>query len=213
MLKTKLMPIVAAALFVAALVAPAPASAQTANSDPTSDSSILRDPDIPVLGNAKGDITVVEWFDYRCPYCKKVNPDLLKVVKDDGQIRLVFKEWPMFGGVSIYAAKLALAAKYQNKYAEAHEALISATEKLTEENVQSMLTQAGIDLARAQGDLVTHQKAIEALLARNEEQAMALNFQGTPGFIIGRFRVPGALDAKTLKLAITDARAEAKKKK
>lgn len=213
MLKPILIPIVAAALFVAALIAPAPASAQTADSNPTGDSSILRDPEIPVLGNAKGDITIVEWFDYRCPYCKKVNPDLLKVVKDDGQVRLVFKEWPVFGGVSVYAAKLALAAKYQNKYAEAHEALISAPEKLTEENVQSILTQAGIDLARAQGDLATHQKAIEALLARNQEQAMALNFQGTPAFIIGRFRVPGALDAKTLKLAITEARVEAKKKK
>jgi protein-disulfide isomerase len=87
--------------------------------------SILRDPDIPVLGNQKGDITIVEYFDYRFPYCKKVNPELQKVVSDDGHVRLVFKDWPIFGDVSIYAARLALAAKYQNKYAEAHEALIA----------------------------------------------------------------------------------------
>jgi len=110
----------------------------------------------------------------------------------------------------VYAAKLALAAKYQNKYGEAHEALISATEKLTEANVQSVLTQAGIDVVQAQNDLAAHQESIDAMLARNQEQARALSFQGTPAFIIGHFRVPGALDAKTFKLAITDA--EAKKK-
>lgn len=213
MLKAKLIPIIAVALFIATLIALPAARSQTADSDPTSDNSILRDPEIPLFGNPKGDITIVEWFDYRCPYCKKVNPDLLKVVKDDGRVRLIFKEWPVFGGVSVYAAKLALAAKYQNKYGEAHEALISAPEKLTEENVQSLLTQAGIDVAQAQSDLATHTKAIDAILARNQEQARALGFQGTPAFIIGRFRVPGALDAKTFKLAITEARAEAKKKK
>lgn len=211
MMKSKLMPIVAAALFAMTFVAQ-PARAETAANNALSDNSILRDPEIPVLGNAKGDITIVEWLDYRCPYCKKVNPDLLKVVQEDGHIRLVFKEWPVFGGVSVYAAKLALAAKYQNKYAEAHEALIGATEKLTEENVQSTLAQAGIDVERAKSDLAANQKAIDAMLARIHEQALALGFQGTPAFIIGHFRVPGALDAKTFKQAISEARAAAAKK-
>lgn len=208
-----LKPILAAALAAAILILPPQARAEPAKTDVLSESNILRDPDIPVFGNAKGDITIVEYFDYRCPYCKKVNPDLLKVVREDGRVRLVFKEWPVFGGVSVYAAKLALAAKYQNKYAEAHEALISTTAKLSEENVQSILAQAGIDVERAKSDLVANQKAVDAILARNHEQALALSFQGTPAFIIGHFRVPGALDAATFKQAIAEARAAKQKQK
>ena len=204
-MKMKLMSIAFAALLAISLTHQL-ARAESAEADPISEANILLDPEIPVIGNLKGDITVVEWFDYRCPYCKKVNPDLLKVVQEDGHVRLVFKEWPVFGDVSIYAAKLAIAAKYQNKYAEAHEALISATQKLTEDNVQSALAKAGIDVERAKLDLAANQKAIEALLARNHEQALALEFQGTPSFIVGKFRVPGVLDAKTLKQVIAEAR-------
>jgi protein-disulfide isomerase len=213
MMKMKLMPIVAAALvFAAAAVLQPQARAEPARTDALSENSILRDPDIPVLGNAKGDITIVEYFDYRCPYCKKVNPELMKVVQEDGKVRLVFKDWPVFGDASVYAAKLALAAKYQNKYPEAHEALISMKEKLSEATVHSSLAQAGIDVERAKSDLAANQKSIDATLARNHQQAVALSFQGTPAFIIGHFRVPGALDAKTFKQAIAEARAAAKRK-
>lgn len=225
-MKIKLLSLVAIMLAVAATAvppaqaqqakakqaAPQPAQAQPAQAqpaeddDPVSVENITRDPNIPVLGNPKGDITIVEYFDYRCPYCKKVNPVLHKVVKDDGHIRLIFKDWPVFGDVSIYAARLALASKYQNKYSQAHEALISATEKLTEANVQAMLTKAGIDVARAERDLTAHAKDIDALLARNHQQALALEFRGTPAFIIGKYRVPGALDEKNFKLAIADSR-------
>ena len=191
---------------------PAASATPSAEDDALSTENILRDPAIPVIGNPKGDITIVEYYDYRCPYCKKVNPVLQKVIKDDGHIRLVFKDWPVFGDVSIYAARLGLAAKYQDKFAQAHEVLISAKDKLTETNVQAMLAQAGIDVARAQRDLETHRKEIDALLARNHEQAQALGFQGTPAFIIGTFRVPGALDEKNFKLAIADSRKAAKKK-
>src|SRR5208283_5590711 len=111
------------------------ANAQATDDSMLSRESVLRDPNVPVEGNSKGDITIVEYFDYRCPYCKKVNPVLRQVIQDDGHVRLVFKDWPVFGDVSIYAARLGLAAKYQNKYAQAHEALISAKEKLSEENV------------------------------------------------------------------------------
>ena len=218
-MKTKLSSFFAIILTAAAVTATAlpqakaQGLAQSADQDPISIEAITRDPAIPVMGNPKGDLTIVEYFDYRCPYCKKVNPVLHKVVKDDGHIRLIFKDWPVFGDVSVYAARLALASKYQNKYPQAHEALISATEKLTEANVQAMLAKAGIDVARAQRDLVTHAKDVDALLARNHEQALALEFQGTPAFIIGKFRVPGALDEKNFKLAIADSRKAAKSKK
>jgi protein-disulfide isomerase len=213
-MKYKYMPLLAALLTVGAVFATDvhQPKAQAANQDSLSTENILHDPSLPTLGNPKGDITIVEYFDYRCPYCKKVNPVLQKIVKEDGHIRLVFKDWPVFGDVSVFAARLALAAKYQNKYPEAHEALISSPDKLTEANVRAQLAQAGVDVERAQSDLAAHSKEIDALLARNHEQALALEFQGTPAFIIGKFRVPGVLDEANFKQAIADSRAAVKKK-
>lgn len=187
--------------------------AQSSKADTLSRESILHDPQAPAAGNPKGDITIVEWFDYQCPFCKKMNPDLMKTVHDDGHIRLVFKDWPVFGAVSVYAAKLVLATKYQHKYLEAHDALMAIDGKLSEDKVRAALTKAGINVERAQRDWTTHRQAIDALLARNDQQAVALGFQGTPAFIIGHFRVPGALDPANLKLAIKDARAALRKSK
>lgn len=175
--------------------------------------SVLRDPDIPSIGNPQGDITIVEYFDYQCPYCKKVAPELLKIAKEDGKLRIVMKDWPIFGGVSQYAAKMVLAAKYQNKYHEAHAALIGASTRLSEDIVKKLLGEAGIDVDRAKRDMENHKPAIEALLTRNNQQAEAFGFQGTPAFIIGTFRVPGVLDAAGFKQAIADARVAAQKKK
>ena len=175
--------------------------------------SVLRDPDVPSIGNPKGDITIVEYFDYQCPYCKKVAPELVKLAREDGKLRIVMKDWPIFGGASQYAARMVLAAKYQDKYHEAHAALIGASTKLSEEVVQRLLGDACIDVDRATRDMETHKPAIEALLVRNNEQAEAFGFQGTPAFIIGTFRVPGVLDAAGFKQAVADARTAARKKK
>lgn len=211
---TRLTTIFAAAFVLLAVVAPPNRlRAETAAADPLSEGSILRDPDIPTLGNEKGDITIVEYFDYQCPYCRKVNPELTKIVRDDGHIRLVFKDWPIFGEASIYAARLALASKYQGKFPEAHEALISLREKLSEEKIDGTLAAAGIDVARARSDLAANQGAIDAILARNHQQALAFGFQGTPAFIIGHFRIPGVPNTEAFKQAITDARAAARKNK
>jgi protein-disulfide isomerase len=175
--------------------------------------SVLRDPDVPSIGNPQGDVTIVEYFDYQCPYCKRVAPELIKIAKEDGKLRIVMKDWPIFGAASQYAAKMVLAAKYQNKYHEAHAALIGASTKLSEDVVQKLLGEAGIDVGRATRDMATHKAAIEALLVRNNAQAEAFGFQGTPAFIIGTFRVPGVLDAAGFKQAIADARTAARKKK
>jgi len=174
--------------------------------------SVLRDPDIPALGNPNGDVTIVEYFDYQCPYCKKVDPEIMRVAQEDGRVRIVFKDWPIFGAASIYAAKMALASKYQNKYPEAHKALISAKSKLTETVVRDLLEKAGVDVARTTADLQANQNAIDSLLARNNAQAEAFGFQGTPAFIVGTFRVPGVLDAAGFKQAISDARKAAAKR-
>lgn len=183
-----------------------------ASDDLLSRDAVLRDPEIPVMGNPDGDITIVEYFDYQCPYCKKISPVLAKVVKEDGKVRLVRKDWPVFGPVSSYAARMVLAAKYQNKYPAAYTALIGATGKLTEDKVREVLAKAGIDVARATADLETNRKTLDALMSRNTTQALAFGFVGTPSFIIGTFRVPGVLQEAGFRAAIADARKAAAKK-
>jgi protein-disulfide isomerase len=204
---------VALAAAVAGGIALMPASMALAQDESLlSRDSVLRDPDIPALGNPKGDISIVEYFDYQCPFCRKVAPELMGVVRDDGKVRFVLKDWPILGGVSVYAAKLVLAAKYQDKYEAAHFALISSTVKLSEASVNDLLRKAGVDVDRARSDMEANKASLEALLARNDGQAKAFGFRGTPGFIIGTFRVPGILKASEFKQAIADARKIAQSK-
>ena len=184
------------------LVAPAYAQAQAEPSE----AAVLRDPDVPVGGNVDGDIAIVEWSDYQCPYCRKLEPELRQVIQDDGKVRLVLKDWPILGPVSVAAARMALACKYQDKYMQAHDALIGVSSRLTEPRIDEILGDAGIDLERAKHDLVANGKAIDAMLARNNAQAEALNFRGTPSFIVGKFRVPGALTIEQFEQVIADAR-------
>ena len=170
------------------------------------EAQVLRDPDIPDIGNPKGDITIVEWFDYNCPYCRKLAPELRQVVQDDGKVRLVLKDWPILGPVSKVAARMALAAKYQGKFEAAHEAMISVNSRITEPRIAELLSGAGLDMDRLKKDLDANAKAIDAVLARNNEQAMAFGFNGTPSFIVGKFRVPGVLTMDQFEQVIADAR-------
>jgi protein-disulfide isomerase len=167
---------------------------------------VLRDPEIPAAGNVDGDISIVEWFDYNCPYCRKIDPELRQVIQDDGKVRLVLKDWPILGEVSKVGARMALAAKYQGKYMAAHEAMIGVSSKLTEPRVRELLAGAGIDMDRLTRDATTNAKAIDAILARNHDQAMAFGFKGTPSFIVGKFRVPGILTMAEFEMVIADAR-------
>ena len=192
----------------------APGQALAEGSDETvlTEALVLRDPEIPVVGNASGDITIVEYFDYQCPYCRKVEPELRQVVKDDGKVRLVLKDWPILGPVSVVAARMALASKYQDKFLQAHEALIGVNSKLTEPRIRELLADAGIDVDRLTRDLATNAKALDSILARNNDQATAFGFNGTPSFIVGKFRVPGVLTMAQFDQAIADARKAAVKK-
>jgi protein-disulfide isomerase len=173
---------------------------------------VLRDPDIPVTGNPNGDITIVEYFDYNCPYCRKIAPELAQVVQDDGKVRLVFKDWPILGPVSVVASRMALACKYQDKYIAAHDVLIGVASKLTEARIRELLAGAGIDVDRATRDLATNAQAIDAIIARNSDQAGAFGFKGTPSFIVGKFRVPGVLTMAQFEQVIADARKAAANK-
>jgi protein-disulfide isomerase len=176
-----------------------------AQAEPT-EASVLRDPDNPVLGNPDGDITIVEWFDFNCPYCRKLEPELRQVVHDDGKVRLVLKDWPILGPVSVVAARVALACKYQGKYDKAHDAMIGVSSKLTEPRIYELIAGAGVDVDRAKQDLATNTKAIDGMLTRNNETAEGLGFQGTPAFIVGKFRVPGVLTMDQFTQVIADAR-------
>ena len=188
----------------AAAIAPRRALAQ--RDDVLTEALVLRDPEIPSAGNLAGDITIVEYFDYQCPYCRKVEPELRQVVQDDGKVRLVFKDWPVLGPASVTAARMALASKYQDKFIQAHDALIAVNSKLTEARIREVLAGAGIDVERLDKDLVSNSAAIDAVLARNNDQAAAFEFRGTPSFIVGKFRVPGVLTMAQFGQVIADAR-------
>jgi protein-disulfide isomerase len=191
-------------------IAPHPALAQGDNV--LTEALVLRDPDIPVAGNAGGDITIVEYFDYQCPYCRKLEPELRQVVQDDGKVRLVQKDWPILGPASVTAARMALASKYQDKFIRAHDALIGINSKLTEPRITELLAGAGIEMDRLTHDLAANATAIDAILARNNDQATAFDFRGTPSFIVGKFRVPGVLTMAQFAQVIADARKAAVKK-
>ena len=185
--------------------APRMALAQGRGAEPN-EAAVLRDPEIPVAGNPDGDIAIVEWFDYQCPYCRRLEPELAQVVQDDGKVRWLRKDWPILGPVSLVAARMALASKYQDKYDKAHDAMIGVNSKLTEARIDELLAGAGIDVDRAKHDLDTNSKAIDGILKRNSEQAEGLGFRGTPAFIVGKFRVPGVLTMAQFEQVIADAR-------
>jgi protein-disulfide isomerase len=197
------------ALGLSALSIPALAESD----DVLTEALVLRDPDIPVAGNAGGNISIVEYFDYQCPYCRKVEPELRQVVHEDGKVRLVWKDWPILGPMSVTAARMAQASKYQDKFVEAHDALIAINAKLTESKIREALSGGGVDIDRLDRDLASNESAISTTLARNNDQATAFEFRGTPAFIVGKFRVPGVLTMAQFTQVIADARKAAAAKK
>lgn len=187
-------------------------SATRAQDADTSANSILNDPAAPVAGNPKGDLTIVTFFDYNCPFCKKAEVALEKVVAEDGHIRVVYKDWPILTKASVYGAQLALAAKYQGKYDAVHAALMSIPgAKIPEDEMLAAIRKSGVDMNRLDADLKAHADEITALLRRNLTQADALELQGTPAYLVGHFKVTSALTYEGFKRAVSDARAQAKK--
>jgi protein-disulfide isomerase len=165
---------------------------------------ILNDPDSPVGWNPNGDVTIVEFFDYLCPYCRAVMPRLTQLKKQDGGIRYVYKEWPILGQVSKVAARAALAARNQGRYEEYHEALMTYPGRLTEKGVFETAERLGLDVARLREDM--EDSAIAESLARTRDLADALGITGTPAFVIGDQLVPGAVSLDQLKAAVRRAR-------
>lgn len=167
---------------------------------------VFNDRDAPFLGNPKGDVTVVEFFDYQCPYCKKAYPMVKRIIERDGHVKLVMKDWPIFGDASIFAAQAVLGAAQIGKYKTALDALMATKSKLTHEDVQRTLTGAGLSMGEIAASVNAHNQRISGLLDRNYSQATAFNFAGTPAFVIGTSLYPGVLDEKGLVNAIAQAR-------
>lgn len=158
----------------------------------------------PVLGNPKGDVTIVEFFDYNCPYCRQVTANLMRTVQSDGKIRLILLEFPILGAPSVIAAKAALAADIQGKYSEMHTALMAAETRHDEASIMGVATRLGLDTKKLKADMET--KPVLERLATAFRHAEALGLQGTPAFIVGDALYPGALPAAKLTELIAAAR-------
>jgi protein-disulfide isomerase len=167
---------------------------------------ILRDPGTALLGVENPQVTVVEYFDYNCPYCRKLAPSIHALVDNDHKVAVVFKEWPIFGGISVYAARSALASQWQGKYLTAHDALISAPRLSQEAEVDQTLQKAGINVMELKKTLATHGAQIDAILARNNSEAHLLGMRGTPGLLVGRDVSTGVGDLAALQMAVAEAR-------
>lgn len=165
---------------------------------------LVNDPDSPAMGNPKGDVTVVEFFDYQCPYCKKMTAPLNDAMAKDGKLRVVFKEWPVLGPESLIAAKASLASQKQGKYKEFHHALMDTKGRLSESMIMSIAEKSGLDVKRLKKDMDAPD--VQEELKQNQALAAALQLEGTPAFVIGSQMAPGAINADTLQAMIDAAR-------
>jgi len=172
----------------------------------TNREKLINDPNSPTSGNPKGDVTIVEFFDYRCGYCKRVLPTMLKAVKEDGNVRIVYKELPILGAESVVASRASLAAwrLAPKKYEAFHTTLMANKGHFSELKIRSIASDLSID----GNALIEGMKSsdIDFILNENHALAQSLGISGTPAFIIGEELVPGAVDMNTLKRMIKKAR-------
>jgi protein-disulfide isomerase len=165
---------------------------------------VFDDPQTPVAGNPQGDVALVEFFDYRCPYCKQVQPGIEKLLREDHQLRVVYKEFPVLGPESNLAAHVALAARKQDKYAAFHTAMMATTGRIDEAVIYKVAASVGLDVDQLKQD--TKSPEIDQLLKANLNLATLLDIDGTPAFVIGEAIIPGALDYDGLQQLIADMR-------
>ncbi len=164
---------------------------------------LFQDPSSPVSGNLSGEVTLVEFFDYRCGYCKRAAGAVTQLQKDDPRVRVVYKDLPILGEASELAAKAALASKAQGKHQAFHEALLASKGDMTKESILATAAEVGLDRTRLEADMANPEW--QAAIDRNRDLAKNLGISGTPGFIVGTELVPGALDVNGLKELIARA--------
>lgn len=165
---------------------------------------IFDDPATPVGGNPQGDVSLVEFFDYRCPYCKQVQPTLETLLRKDPNLRFVYKEMPVLGPSSVVAAHAALAARLQGKYEAFHDAMMAAKGQISDDVVYRVAGSVGLDVDRLKRDMESPE--IDQAVKANLALAEALDIRGTPGFVIGNHIIPGAVDLDALKDLIAESR-------
>ena len=169
---------------------------------------LVSDASSPVAGQIKegdGTVTIVEFFDYRCGYCKKVSPMVQKMVAEDPAIRVVFKEFPILGPESTAAAMAALAANEQGGYLQFHRALMASPD-VSMGSIERMAAESGLDVGRLKKDVAKPE--LQAALERNRTLAQALAIEATPAFVIGHELAPGALDENAFRQLIAKAKAD-----
>jgi protein-disulfide isomerase len=167
---------------------------------------VLNDPGSPAAGPASADVTVVIFTDYQCPACKLTDPALTRLLAIDPNVRVVWKDWPIRGPASDLAARTALAAHRQGRYAEVHDALMAARGQLTPPRIADIAAQAGADPVRLAQDMRTEARAIDTQLGRHRLQAFSLGLQGTPAYLVGPDLIQGGLDDRRLAAAVHRAR-------
>ena len=171
--------------------------------------ALIHDAASPMLGNPQGDVTIVAFVDYNCAYCKKSEADLEALLADDPQVRVIYKDWPILAKTSVAAAKVAIAATWQGKYAEMHRALMRMrAHPANDADISQAAVAAGVDVTRLNRDLDQRDGEIVALLKRNFQEADALKLKGTPVYLIGPFITSSPLDLPQFKQIVADARAD-----
>lgn len=160
----------------------------------------------PMVKPPSYDVTIVEYMDYQCPYCRATHGPLKQLLAMDKKVRVIFRDWPIFGPASEAAALTAIASKYQGKYLAMHDALMETPLPLDKDKIRAAARTAGVDWDRLQKDMTAHSEEIEDLFQRNSEQAEAIGLDGTPGFIIGNVQSFGGMTLKQLQTSVANAR-------
>ena len=163
-----------------------------------------RNPALPVLGNPKGDVTLTEFFDYNCPYCRQNMRDIQRLIGEDKNLRVVFREWPVFGDGSFFAAKASLASLQQGKYWPFHEALMSMKARAEEATVMRAARDTGLDTDKLRADM--EKRAILDQIYETMDLADTMMLTGTPTFIAGHESAFGKLNVADLKTLVAEAR-------
>lgn len=169
--------------------------------------ALTHTPDQPVLGNPDGDVTLIEFYDYQCPFCRKIHGEVTDLVRQDDRIRLVMKDWPIFGDSSVFAHKVGLAAVSMGKYEAVHNALMNLPgRRLAEADIARAAKSVGVDAEAAAALFDQEADRWMPLIWRNEQQAQQLGLQGTPAFMAGLAIYPGAASLSTLRGMVREAR-------
>lgn len=166
--------------------------------------ALQNDPNAVVLGNPDGDITIVEFFDYNCGYCRRVFPAVKELIAADDNIRVVMREWPILGEESVFAARASLASRNQGKYEEFHNALMAQQGRASQATVLSIADGLGMDIDQLRADMDGPE--IDAHFSASQQLTQALGLNGTPAFVFEDRLVPGAIELEQMQELVSQLR-------